>query len=288
MSSAAKGFTIGVIQLSVVPDKEANLQRAAEQIVKAAQSGANVVVLPESFNCPAGSNHVRGYSEPLDGSSRTEKLISSLAQSLGIYIIAGTIPEYDHGCYYNSCGLFNRSGELVGKYRKKYVLSSVLGDTVCSETQVMSDGNEPVVFRTEYVDIGIGTGHDIRLPQLAVAYANAGCQMLVYCSAFTGPFGNYHWTLLSQGRALDSLSYVVLCSPGPIEDTSDKTFGYSTIVDPWGNSLIYATVKDEIIIEKFCPDEVLAARKKIPMLQSRRSDIYKDCLEIRPTIVGHR
>ncbi|CDW52895.1 omega amidase NIT2 [Trichuris trichiura] len=190
MSKTAQEFTVGVVQVSALGNQDSNLSSVALQIVEAARLDANVVVLPEYFTCPRGFNDIREYAEPLDGSGRTFSLISSLAQSLGIYIIAGTVPEMENGAYYNTCCLFNRNGDLVGKYRKKYRLN-VLGEFLPNETQVAFDVNEPVIFRTEFVDIGIGTGNDIHLPQLALAYAAAdSAEETIGCSTIISPWGD--------------------------------------------------------------------------------------------------
>ncbi|KHJ43414.1 hydrolase, carbon-nitrogen family [Trichuris suis] len=232
MSKTAKEFVVAAVQASALGNQESTLSSVALQVVEAARLDANIVVLPEYFTCPRGFTDIRECAEPLDGSGRTFSLISSLAQSLGVYIIAD---------------------ELL-----------------------------------EFVDIGIGTGNDIHLPQLALTYAAAGCQMLVYCSTFDGSFSSSHWTLLGQGRALDSLSYVVVCSARPPADAPEEMRVRSAIMNPWGDCVRSAKDKDEVICEKFCPALVQNARKCMPILESRRSDIYKKGFEIHPTIVGNR
>ena len=43
---------IALVQMNVTEDKQVNLKEAETQIAKAAQAGAQIVVLPEIFNSP--------------------------------------------------------------------------------------------------------------------------------------------------------------------------------------------------------------------------------------------
>ena len=61
-----KSFKIAVCQLHVVDDKEINLQRAVALIEESASNGADLVVLPEMFNCPYSNDKFPEYAEDRD------------------------------------------------------------------------------------------------------------------------------------------------------------------------------------------------------------------------------
>ena len=56
---------MALIQLASGMDKSANLKHAADQVAKAAASGSKLVVLPECFNSPYGTNYFPEYAEVL-------------------------------------------------------------------------------------------------------------------------------------------------------------------------------------------------------------------------------
>ncbi|KHJ45814.1 hypothetical protein D918_04026 [Trichuris suis] len=124
---------------------------------------------------------------------------------------------------------------------------NIPGKIVYRESDVITPGAEPVIFRTEFADIGLGICYDVRFPQLALAYASKGCQLLVYPSAFSVTTGSLHWMLLSRSRAVDTLSYVAMCSPARNEAAKNIAYGYSTVVDPWGKTIAAAAEEENIV-----------------------------------------
>ena len=64
----SSGFKLALIQLKTVTDKAKNLVRATELIKQAASDGADVIVLPEIFNCPYTKEHMLANQEPANES----------------------------------------------------------------------------------------------------------------------------------------------------------------------------------------------------------------------------
>ena len=58
---------IGIVQMRVTPDKNENLRKAREGVLKAAEGGARVVMLPEMFVCPFDTRFFRSCAEPAGG-----------------------------------------------------------------------------------------------------------------------------------------------------------------------------------------------------------------------------
>ena len=62
---------VAAVQLTSTPDKERNLATAAQLIAEAADAGAELVALPELFNCWGSARELREGAEPLDGPTIT-------------------------------------------------------------------------------------------------------------------------------------------------------------------------------------------------------------------------
>ena len=92
---------LGLCQMKVTADKTENLRHARELIDKAAAGGAELVMLPEMFNCPYNTENFPIYAEPEGGPCWTR--MSDAARNCGKYLIAGSMPECDSkGRVYNT------------------------------------------------------------------------------------------------------------------------------------------------------------------------------------------
>ena len=81
-------------------------------IREAASNGAQIIALPEMWNCPYSNDFFRAYSESENG--ETVGRMSELAKELSVYLIGGSIPELDDDRVYNTCFAFDREGHRVG------------------------------------------------------------------------------------------------------------------------------------------------------------------------------
>ena len=112
----SKPFRLGLCQMYVTPgDKPANLRRARTLIDRAAQGGADVVVLPEAMDF--------GWTHPSArtlASSRDEDsfhVLDKAARAHGIYVCSGVI-EHDGEHLYNAAVLIDPVGRLLLHHRK--------------------------------------------------------------------------------------------------------------------------------------------------------------------------
>lgn len=72
--------------------------------------------------------------------------------------------------------------------------------------------------------------------------------MLVYPSAFNMSTGPLHWDILAKGRAVDTQSFVLLCSPARDEKASYVAYGHSMIVSPWGRVMGELDEKEGVLM----------------------------------------
>jgi len=254
-------------------DKLLNVQRAVAKIGEAASNGANVVVLPECFNSPYGTQHFPSYAENVPGP--TTDALAEAVKKHQIYLIGGSLPESDGDKLYNTSPIFNRSGDLLTKFRKLHLFDiDVPGKIKFKESDALTGGSVPVVLDTDYCRIGIGICYDVRFTELARLYAIAGCRLLVYPGAFNMTTGPPHWELLARSRALDHASYVCMCSPARDANSGYVAYGHSMIVDPWGVVIAQAEEGETIIYADIDTAFTEEVRGMIPISKQRRTDIY--------------
>ena len=72
--------------------------------------------------------------------------------------------------------------------------------------------------------------------------------MLVYPAAFNMKTGPLHWDIIAKGRAVDSQSYVILCSPARDVNGSYVAYGHSVVVSPWGKVVGQLDEKEGVLM----------------------------------------
>ena len=93
---------LALIQLATTANKSQNLSHARSKVLEASRSGAHIIVLPECFNSPYGTQYFSKYAETLLPSPPTEDqspsyhALSALAAEAKAYLVGGSIPEYEN------------------------------------------------------------------------------------------------------------------------------------------------------------------------------------------------
>ena len=82
-----------LIQMKVVDDKSANLRAAVQAVGDGARQGAQMVVLPEMFNCPYHTQNFPRYAEPQGGPAWSA--LSEAARRHHVVLVGGSMPEVD-------------------------------------------------------------------------------------------------------------------------------------------------------------------------------------------------
>ncbi|KAL5500281.1 hypothetical protein EMCRGX_G011813 [Ephydatia muelleri] len=272
-AACIRKFRVALIQLAVGKDKASNLQRAGQLIREAAGKGANIIALPECFNCPYGNKYFPEYAESIPGASTN--LLSSIAKDCSIYLIGGSIPERDGDKLYNTCTVFGPTGTLLTKFRKMHLFDiDVPGKITFRESDILSPGDQFATFDTEWCKVGVAICYDLRFKDLASIYAQQGCQLLCYPGAFNMTTGPAHWELLIRSRALDNQLYVAAISPARDEAASYVAWGHSTLANPWGEVVAKASEKEDIVYGDVDLELLENVRKQIPVTHQRRLDLY--------------
>lgn len=266
-------FKIGLCQMKGSFDKQQSMKTAEKFIREAAVNGAQVVSLPEMWNCPYSNDYFREYAETADG--QTVDFLSKLAADLGIYLIGGSIPELDDGKVYNTSFSFDKSGNIIGKHRKVHLFDiDVEGGIRFMESDTLTPGQDMTVIDTEFCKIGVAICYDVRFPEWFRKMALAGAKLIILPAAFNMTTGPAHWDLTMRARALDNQVYFAANSPA--RDTSGpyEAYGGSCIANPWGQFMAHADEKECIIYGDIDLDYVESIRQQLPLLKHRRTELY--------------
>ncbi|KAJ1961187.1 Omega-amidase nit3 [Dipsacomyces acuminosporus] len=272
---------LALIQLSVGAQKSLNLANARSKVLEAAKAGASMVVLPECFNSPYGTQYFSQYAEEIDSSNPSESIdaLSKMAREAKVYLVGGSIPEREPttGSLFNTCTVWNADGELIAKHRKVHLFDiDFPGKIVFKESDVLKPGNELTSFRTPWGRFGVAICYDMRFPELAMIAARTGCVGMIFPGAFNPTTGPLHWELLLRARAMDNQIFTAGCSPARDLEATYHAWGHSTIVDPYAKVISTTKEQQDIVYGDLDLSLVEEVRQSVPIYSQRRFDIYND------------
>ena len=266
-------FKLALCQTKGSFDKKESMRTVSEYVAEAAEKGAQVVSLPEMWNCPYSNEYFREYAETEDG--KTVEFLSKLAAETGVYLIGGSIPEVSGDKIYNTSYSFDKKGELIGKYRKVHIFDiDVKGGIRFMESDTLTAGSDMTVLDTEFCRIGVAICYDVRFPDWFKNMALAGAKLIVLPGAFNMTTGPAHWDLTMRARALDNQVYFAANSPARDEEGPYTAYGGSCIVNPWGEFVAHGDENPSIIYGDIDIDYVDSVRNQLPLLKHRREELY--------------
>jgi len=263
---------IGICQIITTDNKIENLKEAKNKINILLNQGANIILLPECFNSPYGIEFFADYSEEFnlnDHKNITFKFFNQISKKHpDVYFFFGSIPEKENDKIYNTMAIFYQ-GSLIDKYRKIHLYDINLDNKHSfQESKVLSPGDKPTIIKTNYGNIGIGICYDLRFPKLAEYYRKKDCKLIVYPGAFNLITGDAHWELLQRARALDNMLFIATASTARNDNANYKSWGHSTIVNPWGKVINKLDEKEGILIQDLDMNEIDRIRNNIPTFKN--------------------
>ena len=266
-------FTIALCQMKVTESKNSNIDNARKMISESAEKGAQLVVLPEMWNCPYSNQYFTEYSEPEGGD--TYAFLSEAAKTHQIYLIGGYIPEMNNGRVYNSSYSFDRKGGLIGKHQKAHLFDiDVKGGIRFMESETLTAGTQSTIIDTEFGKIGVAICFDVRFPELFRKMTLEGAKLHVLPAAFNMTTGPAHWELSMRARALDNQVFFAACSPARDISGPYVAFGHSCVVTPWGDVCGKTDHRESIVLAEVDFDYVDSIREQLPLLKARRPELY--------------
>lgn len=263
---------LAVCQLRTELDQGETIAKAELMLRQAAGNGADIVVLPEMFNCPYSKEYFKKYAAL--GHEQTVEAMSAWAAELGVILVGGSIPETEGGRIYNSCFVFDRQGRQIARHRKLHLFDVDLPGMRFKESNTFSPGDEITVFDTEYGKMGCAVCFDVRFPELFRAMAVRGAQIIFLPAQFNMTTGPAHWDLSLRMRAVDNQVFVVGAAAARYEGFDYLCWGHSEVLDPFGERIAACDEKEQILYAEIDLDRVEQVRRSLPTSCNLRREIY--------------
>ena len=258
-----RAFTAAAVQIAPVPGPlspetvRKNLDKCVDFTRRCVDdTGAELVVLPESAttgftpDCSVEElwDHVSQVPGPV-----TEP-VQQVAKDLGVYAVLGTYERGPtRGVVYNASVLIDRSGEVVGVYRKTHPF--------CTEHVDgggwVTPGNDVTVVETDLGKVGMIICFDGDYPELSRIQAVQGAEVIVRPSALLRSADI--WELTSRARAYDNHVFVVGANATGADPAGVLYFGNSHIVTPNATIVAKAASHEGWVSARLDPETALSS-----------------------------
>jgi len=279
---------VAITQFKMSWNIEENLAKAEQMVRKAAQKGAQIILLPELFKTPyfcQKENYdyfdLAEESESSPTISRFQKLAAELNVVLPISFF-----EKSGNVHFNSLVMIDSDGKNLGLYRKSHIPTGE-----CYEEKFyFSPGDTGFkVFKTKCGRIGVGICWDQWFPEVARSLALLGAQLIVYPTAIgSEPVlpkdSKDHWQNTMRGHAAANIIPVLASNRIGTESDKDSAmtfFGSSFIADEDGNIAVELSRDEEnIAIAEFDLKSIDKKRISWGVFRDRRPDLYGSIIKL--------
>lgn len=263
---------IAVCQLRTELDAEETMKKAADFVRRAAEGGADFVILPEMFNCPYAKRYFRRFAAV--GQEKTVAAMSGWARENAVYLVGGSVPETEGERLYNSCYVFDREGKQIAKHRKVHLFDVDIPGMRFHESETFTPGKEITVFDTEFGKMGAAICFDVRFPELFRAMAVRGARVIFLPAQFNMATGPAHWADTLKIRAVDNELFFVGASAARYEGFDYECWGHSMVIDPFGTTLAAADETEQILFADLDLGRIDEVRAQLPTFLHLRRDVY--------------
>ncbi len=263
---------LAVCQLRTELDQEQTMDKARRMIARAAENGADIVVLPEMWNCPYSREYFKKYAAL--GHHKAVEAMSQWAAENGVLLVGGSVPETDEGSIYNTCFVFDNCGRQIARHRKVHLFDVDLPGMKFRESATFTPGEKITVFDTPFGKMGCAVCFDLRFPELFRAMAIRGAKIIFLPAQFNTSTGPAHWELSLRMRAVDNELFIVGASAARYEGFSYPCWGHSTVCDPFGQVISTCDETEQILYSDIDLGKVDEVRCSLPTFLHLRRDVY--------------
>lgn len=274
---------VGLVQMTCSANKTENIRKAIGEIEQAAAQGAEIVCLQELFSslyfCDLENYDNFALAEAVPGETTEE--LQTLAQKLGVVIIASLFEKRAEGVYHNTTAVIDADGQYLGKYRKNHIPD----DPGYYEKFYFTPGDTGYrIFETKFAKIGVLICWDQWYPEAARITSLMGAEMLFYPTAIGWAASQTEevnkeqyeaWQTIQRSHAI--ANGVPVISVNRVGQEGEMQFwGGSFVSNAFGKVLYQAShEEEENVIVRLDLRESDRYRTHWPFLRDRRIDTYQ-------------
>lgn len=278
-----RNVTIAATQYACSPDRRANTDKAREMVRRAAEAGADIILIQELFETPyfCKDQHADDFAlaRPFEDNPMLAEM-SALAAELNV-VLPISFFEKANNAHYNSLATIDADGSILGLYRKSHIPDG----PGYQEKYFFNPGDTGFqVYRTRHGVIGTGICWDQWFPETARAMALMGAEVLLFPTAIgSEPHdatidSRDHWTRVMQGHAGANLMPLVASNRIGVEKgtvCSITFYGSSFIAGPTGELVAQASRDEEAVLTAtFDLDAIARQRAAWGVFRDRRPNLY--------------
>lgn len=257
-------LTVSLAQFRIaLADTARNWTTVEKLVIDAGRRGSHLVVLPELWSTGYALDRANSLATTLNTGIFTQ--IAALATQNNICIV-GSVLEKRGNDITNSAAFFGPKGQMLGIYRKLHLFRLMAEDTY------LRPGQAPLLMDLPWGKTALAICYDLRFPELFRRYALDGARLCIIPAEW--PIERTeHWVTLLRARAIENQMYILACNA--CGETNGTTFaGHSMIVDPWGKVIVGGGEDPALLTAEIELERVDEVRKRIPVFDDRRPEIY--------------
>ncbi|GAM08095.1 N-carbamoylputrescine amidase [Geobacter sp. OR-1] len=286
-------LVVGMIQQSCSSNRSENIDKTIKSIRKAAEKGAELVVLQElhcgPYFCQTEDTAAFDLAEPIPGPATFE--FGKIAEELRVVIVSSLFERRAAGLYHNTSVVLDKDGSIAGIYRKMHIPD----DPGFYEKFYFTPGDLGFTpIKTSLGTLGVLVCWDQWYPEAARLMALAGAEMLIYPTAIGwDPADSQEeknrqidaWVTVQRGHAVANGIPVICANRVGLEHSADdkgaiQFWGNSFAAGPQGELLARAGSNgEELLIVEIKMTRSEEVRRIWPFLRDRRIDEYGDIVK---------
>jgi predicted amidohydrolase len=214
--------------------KAGNLEKALGMLAEAGRRGSDLVVLPEVFATKHTGLSAAEAAEVVP-EGEISRALAGAAREHGMYV-AGSLYERKGDGVYNTVALFDRRGEVVGRYHKVHLPPE--------EASGVKPGDGYPAFDADFGKVGAVVCFDLNFPEAVRCLALAGAEVVVWPTMYSEPRAHYT-DVLMRARAIENKVFLVAANYTQRgRDPRSVHIGRSAIVD-WDGMVLAETGRRE-------------------------------------------